>query len=114
MTNAMIILNESVRLMDEGVLAGTGEFITIENEDGTVKRLEMPEPIHTFSGWKERGYSIKKGEKAIAKFTIWKYKGKKVENEEGEEEEKANMFLKTAAFFKLSQVEKMRITKGEW
>lgn len=29
MTNAMIILNESVRLMEEGVLKGTGEFVTI-------------------------------------------------------------------------------------
>ena len=84
MTNAMIILDESVRLMNEGVLAGTGEFVTIENEDGTKRQLEMPEAIHTFNGWKERGYAVKKGEKAIAKFTIWKCKNKKVETEEGE------------------------------
>lgn len=107
MTNAMIILNESVRLMEEGVLAGTGRFITIQNEDGTKKELEMPEQIHTFNGWKERGYFVKKGEKAIAKFTIWKCKNKKEENEEGEEVEKTNMFLKTAAFFKFSQVERV-------
>ena len=39
MTNAMIILNESVRLMEEGKLKGTGE---------TVKIIKMPTavPIH--------------------------------------------------------------------
>lgn len=106
MTNEMIILEESVRLMNEGILAGTGKFITVENKDGTKRQLEIPEDIHTFNGWKERGYSVKKGEKAIAKFTIWKCKSKKVETEDGEEEH-TNMFMKTAAFFKFSQVEKI-------
>lgn len=110
MTNEMIILEESVRLMNEGVLAGTGKFVTVENKDGTKKQLEMPEAIHTFNGWKERGYAVKKGEKAIAKFTIWKCKSKKVETEDGEEEH-TNMFMKTAAFFKFSQVEKI-VAKG--
>lgn len=107
MTNAMIILNESVKLMEDGVLKGTGEFVTVENEDGTTKKLELPEEIHTFSAWKELGYSVKKGEKAIAKFPIWKHTSRKVENEKGEEEEKSNMFMKVAAFFKYSQVEKI-------
>lgn len=111
MTNEMIILEESVRLMNEGVLAGTGKFITVENKDGTKKQLEIPEDIHTFNGWKERGYAVKKGEKAIAKFTIWKHKSRKVTNEDGEEEETTNMFMKTAAFFKFSQVEKI-VAKG--
>ena len=54
MTNAMIIMHESVRLMEEGVLKGTGEFVKVENADGTTTELEMPEAIHTFNGWKER------------------------------------------------------------
>lgn len=107
MTNTMIIMNESVRLMNEGVLDGTGEFVTVESSDGTNKQLELPEEIHTFRGWKERGYAVKKGEKAIAKFPIWKHTSKKVETEDGEEEEKTNMFMRTAAFFKFSQVEKI-------
>lgn len=106
MTNAMIILDESVRLMGEGVLAGTGEFITVQNADGTERHLEIPEQIHTFQGWKDRGFSVKKGEKAIAKFPIWKHTSKTVEVD-GEEETKTNMFMKTAAFFKLSQVERI-------
>lgn len=111
MTNAMIIFNESVRLMEEGTIKGTGKFIEIEKEDGTTERLEMPEDIHTFNGWKERGYSVKKGEKAIAKFPIWKY----TEKEKAEEEKTGNpledapithMFMKMSAFFSFTQVER--------
>lgn len=92
MTNAQIIMNESITLVEDGILKMIGEF---------------PEPIHTFAGWKSLGYSVKQGEHAIAKFPIWKYTSKKKETDEGEEEY-ANMFLKTAAFFKFSQVEKIK------
>ena len=111
MTNAMIILNESVRLMEEGVLAGTGKFMTVDNGDGTTRRLEMPEPIHTFQKWKELGYVVKKGEKSNIKIPIWKYSSKTTVDEEGEEKENTSMFMKVAAFFKFSQVEK--ITNAE-
>ena len=85
-------------------------------EQGVLKTIkvdgvEMPEPIHTFNGWRERGYSVKKGEKAVAKFSIWKHTAKKVEVD-GEEEEKTKMFMKTAAFFKFEQVEKTKAQKG--
>lgn len=106
MTNAMIILGESVRLMEEGILEGTGQFVEIKNEDGSVTKLELPEEIHTFAAWKSMGYKVKKGEHAIASFPIWKYTNKTVENENGEEEKKGNMFLKVSAFFRRSQVEK--------
>ena len=81
MTNAMIIFQESIRLMDEGVLNGSGEFAEIEAPDGTKKTVELPEQIHTFNGWKERGYCVKKGEKSKIKFPIWKHTAKRVENE---------------------------------
>ena len=104
MTNAMIIMNESIRLMEEGILKGSGEFMTVENEDGTKKTLEMPEAIHTFNGWKQLGYSVKKGEKSKIKFAIWKHTTKKVEKD-GKEEELSKMFQKVAAFFTFDQVE---------
>lgn len=107
MTNAMIILHESVKLMDEGVLQGTGEYITVENADGTKQQLEMPEQIHTFANWKALGYSVKKGEKAVAKFPIWKHTTKTVTDENDEEKERTAMYMKTASFFKMSQVEKI-------
>ena len=104
MTNAMIIMNESIRLMKEGVIKGTGEFIEVENADGTKEKLEMPEPIHTFNGWKERGYCVKKGEKSKIKFPIWKHTSKTVEKD-GKEEETNSMFTKISSFFTFDQVE---------
>ena len=112
MTNATIILNESVQLMNDGILAGTGKFVTIENADGTKTQVEMPEQIHTFQMWKTLGYKVKKGEKAIAKFPIWKYTSKEKAEEEKtgnpiEDAPITNMFMKVSAFFKASQVEKI-------
>lgn len=119
MTNAMIILSESVKLMEAGVLAGTGQFMDVEDADGNKKRLEMPEPIHTFAAWKSMGYSVKKGEHAVAKFAIWKHTTKMLDVNTGDPETdkmnaeinvqggKSNMFMKVAAFFKYSQVEKI-------
>lgn len=119
MTNAMIILTESVKLMEDGVLEGTGVFMEVEDADGNKKQLEMPEQIHTFAVWKSMGYSVKKGERAIAKFPIWKYTTKMLDVNTGDPETdkmnaeinvqggKSNMFMKVAAFFKYSQVEKI-------
>lgn len=117
MTNAQIILNESINLMKQGVLKGTGQYITVENKNGEAELLEMPEEIHTFNGWKERGFSVKKGEKSKIKFSIWKYTTKKLDtNTESAELNKmneqinqqggqSNMFMKTAAFFTAAQVQ---------
>lgn len=109
MTNAMIILNESVKLMEEGKLKGTGEFVTVEI-NGETKQIEMPEEIHTFNGWKQRGFKVKKGEHSQIKFPIWKYteKAKKAEDLTGnplEDTPVSNMFLKLSAFFTAEQVE---------
>ena len=64
------------------------------------------------SRWKEYGYGVKKGEKAIAKVEIWKCveaKKKGEEKQESEEtEEKDRMFKKVAFFFSPSQVEMIR------
>lgn len=108
MTNATIILNESIRLMEEGVLKGTGEFVKFEDVNGNIKEFEIPEEIHTFNGWKQRGYAVKKGEKSKIKFSIWKCTSKAVKNEDGEDEDiQTNMFMKLSAFFTLAQVEKI-------
>lgn len=89
MTNAQIIS------------LATAEFI----ENGTLKLIGgIPEEIHTFEGWKERGYCVRKGEKSDIRITIWKHKTKKVKDKDGEETEKSSMFLKESAFFRRSQV----------
>ena len=92
MTNAQIIA------------LATAEFI----EKGTLKLVDgIPEEIHTFDGWKERGFSVRKGEKSDIKISIWKYRTKKVKDKDGEETEKSTMFLKQSAFFRRSQVDEL-------
>ena len=119
MTNAQIILNESLRLMEEGILKGSGEFAEIETEEGTAT-IELPEPIHTFNGWKALGYSVKKGEKSQIKFAIWKHTTKMLSTDTGNAEmDKANalvneqggqtnMFMKVSAWFTAAQVEPIK------
>ena len=95
MTNVQIINNACAELIKAGRL----NTITVNGET-------IPEPIHTFQGWKERGYVVKKGEKSDIKITIWKHAAKKIEVD-GEETESNSMFMKTAAFFRFSQVERI-------
>ena len=66
--------------------------------------------IHTFEHWKALGFKVKKGEKSDIKFAIWKYsKGKTIENDEGEKEEKRpHCFMKMSAFFTENQVEPIK------
>lgn len=107
MTNSMIILLESLQLMEDGILAGTGQLIEIELPNGEKKQVDTPEPIHTFQAWKNLGYSVKKGQHAIAQFPIWKYTtGKKAEMSEEEAQIKGYCFMKVASFFKADQVER--------
>lgn len=104
MTNEQIIFTEASELMKQGVLASTARILMkVLDKDGNEveKWVDIPEDIHTYNGWKELGYQVQKGEKAIASFCIWKFVGKK--NDEDEDK----MFLKKSAFFKKSQVKEV-------
>lgn len=110
MTNAQIIMNESINLLEAGIIKGTGRMleavIVDKNGNETKKLVEEPEAIHTYATWKQLGYQVKKGQKAKASFLIWKYvEGKK--QEESEEEPDSKMFMKKAHFFTMDQVEKI-------
>lgn len=108
MTNQAIILHESLVLMEQGKLKGTGKYATVEI-DGKEKQIEVPEEIHTFNGWKNRGYMVRKGEHSNIKFMIWKPKAQKKDENEEEPEgiclNKPSMFLKMSAFFTIDQVD---------
>ena len=103
-TNQEIIFRNSMELLAKGILKPTGRMLKQEKPDGTIIELPEPEPIHTYNGWKERGYQVKKGEHAKASFTIWKYKGKKDE-ETDTMEYHAGCFLKKSSWFTFDQVE---------
>ena len=104
MTNEQIIFNNSVKLMESGKIGKTGRQFEVEDEKGNKIMLDEPEPIHTFLAWKAKGFSVKKGEKAVAQFHIWKCVSKEAENSEGMTEEQKRMFMKKASFFIASQV----------
>ena len=109
MTNAMIILMQSVKLMEAGLIGTTGRTFEITDSDGNMKTLMEPEPIHTFARWKDLGFRVKKGEHAVAKFMIWKGAEKQLKDENGNplDETELRMFMKTACFFSPTQVEPM-------
>ena len=111
MTNEQIIFNNAVVLMENGVIGTTGKMFEIENEDGTKRIIKEPEPIHTFAAWRSLGYTVMRGQKAIAKFPIWRHQkgGKRKNRKTGDEEStEEKMFLTDAFFFSLSQVEPMK------
>lgn len=115
MTNAMIILSNQIQLQEAGVLHFTGKKIEVMNlETGEPELIDEIQPIHTYEGWKARGYQVKKGSKAVAKFAIWKFAVKKNQKQEDDEEQKkeetgtGRMFMKVAAFFTDEQVEEIK------
>lgn len=63
----------------------------------------ITETVHTFAAWKALGFSVKKGEHAMLKLPIWRYKTRK--DADGEDKEVVDTFRVTAFFFGLHQVE---------
>ena len=60
-TNSSIIMQAAI---DHGLITETeAELKLVYGED-----LEL----HTYSGWLERGFQVKEGEKAIIKAKLWK------------------------------------------
>ena len=105
MTNKQIIFNEEQKLAEQGKIKYTGRMVIIQGMDENPVEFKETEQIHTFAAWKELGYVVCKGQKAVAKFPIWKDVSRK--NEETDEEN-SKMFMKLAAFFSSSQVEKLQ------
>lgn len=106
MTNAEIIFAEGQRLAEEGLIQYTGKTFKAQMEDGSVMEFRETEPIHTYAVWKELGFQVMKGQHAITKLTIWKYKPPK-DDEQVSLVDRGEMFMKTAHFFSQSQVEKV-------
>lgn len=71
-------------------------------------------PLHTYAKWQSLGYQVKRGEKSQHKITIWKAttKGKKVDDESDiPEKYTGKVFMKTAHFFTINQVETIKTDK---
>ena len=113
MTNEMIILNERLRLLEEGIIKSTGRTLEFTDDSGESHKYDEPEEIHSFAYWKNAGRIVKKGSKAIAAFPIWvmakKKKGDKEDMEvrPDEDDEKEKMYLKQTFFFTFDQTDKI-------
>ena len=114
MTNEQIIFNARVQLMEAGKIGTTGRIIPVVNARGEEVQIQEPVEMHTFQSWKSKGYSVKRGEKAVIKLTIWKHTGRRTEvlqDTEGnriEQEDAGHCFSKVAAFFSQEQVELLK------
>lgn len=111
MTNAQIIFNESMELLNKGIIKSTGRFFEYEDENGEKQKMYEPEQIHTFAAWKKYGRQVKKGEHAIAKFPIWKQckSYTTTDKQTGEEvEHEGRMIQKLSFFFTYEQTEPLK------
>lgn len=113
MTNENIIMMQSISLMEQGILKGSGVFGKVIDANGEEKEIELPEQIHTFAAWKQLGFSVKKGEHSNIKFAIWKYAEKQKDESEKvgnpiADAPQSKMFMKVASFFTASQVEPIK------
>ena len=91
--------------MELGIIGSTGRKFVLTNEDGEKKEMLEPECIHTYAKWKALGRQVKKGEKCVASFIIWKHTTKKKETESEDEEPQRKMFMTKASFFRECQTE---------
>ena len=105
-TNAMIIFNAQMELLAQGKIGTTGRTVIVQFEDGE-REIPEPEPIHTYQHWKELGYQVRKGEKAVADFSVWKYTSKAKGQTEEEAQEKGYCIMKKAFWFTQKQVDKI-------
>lgn len=105
MTNADIIFQNRVFLMEQGVIKGVpGTALHWKDEEGE-REIQMPEEIRTFDDWKRMGYMVQKGQHSVARFKIWMpRKGKAKAEEEQDKDAPKGFYMKTAFFFSEDQV----------
>ncbi len=109
MKNEEIILTERLALMDAGIIKNTGKKIIVKDELGSAKEVMEPEEIHTYLGWRERDRQVRKGEKSVDSFRIWKYTVKKPkEGTEEDQSEEERMFMTKAYFFTIGQTDEIK------
>lgn len=77
----------------------------------------MTDVVDTFAGWKRRGYSVNRGEKAKFATKIWKPTKFKTKDEHKKDEDTEDttkrLILVTASFFTSEQVHKTEEEENE-
>lgn len=71
-----------------------------------MERAKIEIPCHTYIGWRERGYQVKRGEKAVITTMLWKpVKAKQIKEDE---EKQDKMILVKAFLFSEAQVKERK------
>lgn len=72
------------------------------------------EDVHTFARWKQLGYHVRKGERALFSTNLWKpgIRKRDAEATEDEDNKSGRMFLCKAYLFGKSQVEEVTNEKA--
>lgn len=104
MTNEQYIFMESQKLAKEGKIKYTGRVFETELPDGSKQIVKETEAIHTYEHWKQLGFQVQRGQKAVAQLNIWKHVNGRVNDETGSQEP-SRMFMKKSSFFSASQVQ---------
>lgn len=76
-------------------------------------RIAQDEMLHTFQFWKQSGYSVKKGEKAICQTRLWKYTNRATASEledaqENDIDTTGRFFLAKSYLFSSRQVQRSK------
>jgi len=71
----------------------------------------IEEEVDTFQGWKAKGYSVKKGSKALFKTKIWKPRKQREQEQTDEQiaEIPSKFIMVNAFYFGRSQVERTEV-----
>ena len=95
MKNEEIIFNTRVNLMNARIIGTTGNKVTVIQNEQEVE-IDEPAEIHTYVGWKRKGFQVPKGTKAKVFIPIWNY----INNPDGSQ----TMIQRNAPFFTPEQV----------
>ena len=100
MTNFQIIIRDAIN---------SNLYTAEQIDDMLASGVSLP--LHTFQEWKNRGYSVRKGEKAAMTSVIWRAKkNKKVEvmaDDLDIPSDTVDFYMHKAFFFTDKQVEKL-------
>lgn len=66
--------------------------------------IPINEPLLTFSEWKMKGFTVKKGEKSHIKLNLWK----RIKNTKEDDKKEYSYIMKTTALFTKEQVKEIR------
>ena len=105
MKNEEIIMQTRVNLMNARVIGTTGRKMEWKDKDNNPIEIDEPAEIHTYTGWKQRGYQVPRNTKAKIFIPIWNY----ITLEDGSQ----TMIQRNAAFFTPSQVERIVLDEDD-